>query len=93
MSDYLVLVSMNLDTDRRREVYDFMRHADGVMACCHVGEGAYAMRTEESHPALHRRLHSFLEADQMLLVAPLSGAWSGENVTPAFRCFRQRDDD
>ena len=93
MSDYLVVFGQNLNEERRKGAYDFMRHAEGVIACCHVAELVYGVRTDESYPDLFNRVQQFTGTDTMMIIAPLRGAWSGQHVTPAFRCFRPRDDD
>jgi len=93
MNDCLVIFGPQLPENRRKEVYDHMRHAEGVTACCHVAETIFGVRTAESHPELFSRVQKLVEPDLVIVVAPLAGAWSSRHALSAFRCFRQSDDD
>jgi hypothetical protein len=92
VSDYLVAFGHPMDETARKKVYDYMSHADGVMACCHITASVFGVRTEESHAELFSRLQDFIGSELAMVVAPLSGAWSSQNAITAFRCFRPRDD-
>jgi hypothetical protein len=93
MNDYLVVLGQKFGTTRSEEVYKFMRHADGVLACCHVADAVYGIRTDEGYPELFARMQQFVGAGETLVVAPVSQAWAGQNATSMFKCFRSRDDD
>jgi hypothetical protein len=90
---YLIVIAADAADRHSEEIKRFMRPGDSILACCHVMDTTYAIKTNRAHPEVYNNIVKLLGEKSAFIVAPINENWSQQNAVPAFRCFRGDDDD